>query len=50
MTLILLLLIGYNLMTMIQENSTKVYKDLRFWLVLGSLFVLIGIVVWSFPY
>lgn len=50
MTLILLLLIGYNLMTMIQENNTSVYKDLRFWLVLGSLFVLIGIVAWSFPY
>ncbi len=45
----LFLLIGYNLFHVISDNQTVFYKDVRFWLVLFSLVVLLWLTVQSYP-
>ena len=37
----LFLLIAYNLINVITEQSSSFYKDIRFWLILISLIVLV---------
>ncbi|MCB0587470.1 MAG: hypothetical protein KDD06_19405 [Phaeodactylibacter sp.] len=47
--IILFLLIAYNLISMIHEKTNSVFKDIRFWLVLASFFLLLWIAVKSYP-
>lgn len=44
MLILILLLISYNLRRMLAEKPTF-YKDIRFWLVITCLFILIGLTV-----
>ncbi len=46
---ILYLLFGINLFSVITEKSTTYYKDVRFWLVIISLAVLVILTVYSYP-
>ncbi len=46
---ILYLLFGINLMNMISEKQTAVYKDLRFWLVIFCLSILIVMTAFGYP-
>ncbi len=46
---VLFLLIAYNLISMIHEKTSSVFKDIRFWLVLASFFLLVWITVNSYP-
>ncbi len=42
---ILYLLIGFNLLNVITQEDTAFYKDIRFWLVLISLGILVVLTV-----
>ncbi len=46
---LLFIIIAYNLFTVITEESTVFYKDIRFWLVVISLFVLIVVILRQYP-
>jgi len=46
---ILYLLFGLNLMQLMSDKSTVIYKDVRFWLVIVSLCVLVGMTIQSYP-
>ncbi len=46
---ILFLLILYNLASIIREKAFAVYKDVRFWLVVGSFLLLALLVIKSYP-
>ncbi|MCO6475752.1 MAG: hypothetical protein J5I94_03985 [Phaeodactylibacter sp.] len=45
----LFLLTAYNLISMIDEKTSSVFKDIRFWLVLASFLLLVWIMVRSYP-
>lgn len=49
MCILLFCLIGYNLTQMMNEKTMIYYKDLRFWLVVASLVLLLGLTVQSYP-
>ena len=46
---IIVLLIGYNLFNVISEENNTFYKDIRFWLVLTSLLILVWLTAQSYP-
>ena len=46
---IIVLLIGYNLFNVISEENNVFYKDIRFWLVLTSLLILVWLTAQSYP-
>gem|GEM_PF-889498 len=46
---ILYLLLSFNLFDVIAEKTTTFYKDVRFWLVLISLVVLMWLTLQSYP-
>jgi len=46
---VLYILFGFNLVSIIMEKTNAMYKDIRFWLVLASLFMLIWLTVKSYP-
>lgn len=46
---ILFLMVFYNLFNVISEESNTFYKDIRFWLVLISLGILIWMITQSYP-
>lgn len=46
---ILYLLFAFNLINVISEKSSTFYKDVRFWLVVVSLIVLVVLTVQSYP-
>lgn len=46
---ILYLMFAFNLITVITEKTTIYYKDLRFWLIILSLIVLVFLTVESYP-
>lgn len=46
---ILYLLFAFNLINVISERSSTFYKDVRFWLVIVSLIVLVVLTAQSFP-
>ena len=46
---ILYLLFGINLISVITEKDTTYYRDVRFWLVIVSLTVLVVLTAYSYP-
>ncbi len=46
---ILYLLFAFNLINVISEKSSTFYKDVRFWLVIVSLIVLVVLTAQSYP-
>jgi len=46
---ILYLLFGFNLINMITEENSTFYRDVRFWLIIFSLAVLVVMTVNSYP-
>ena len=46
---ILYLLFAFNLINVITEKSTTFYKDVRFWLVIVSLVILVVLTAQSYP-
>ncbi len=46
---ILYLLFGLNLVHVISEKQSAVYKDIRFWLVIFSLAILVVLTVKGYP-
>ncbi|MFK7772386.1 MAG: hypothetical protein AB8F94_09605 [Saprospiraceae bacterium] len=45
----IILLIVFNLFDVVTENITPYYKDIRFWLIMVSLIVLLTITVEGYP-
>lgn len=46
---LLYMLIGLNLVKMITDKTSTIYKDVRFWLVLLSLAMLVWLTLKSYP-
>ena len=46
---LLYLLIGLNLVKILMEKTNTIYKDIRFWLILLSLAVLVWMTLQSYP-
>ncbi len=46
---LLYLLIGLNLVKMLMEKTNTIYKDIRFWLILLSLAMLVWMTLQSYP-
>lgn len=49
MCFLLFCLLGYNLTVMMNEKTLVYYKDVRFWLMIASLLILIGLTVQTYP-
>lgn len=45
----IILLIVFNLFDVVTDNITPYYKDIRFWLIMISLIVLVTITVEGYP-
>ncbi|MDG2418507.1 MAG: hypothetical protein P8M17_05915 [Saprospiraceae bacterium] len=45
----IILLIVFNLFNVVTENITPYYKDIRFWLIIVSLIVLLTITMEGYP-
>ena len=46
---LLYMLIGLNLVKMLMEKTSTIYKDIRFWLILLSLAMLVWMTLQSYP-
>ena len=46
---LLYMLIGVNLFKIIMEKTNTIYKDIRFWLILLSLAMLVWMTLQSYP-
>ena len=46
---LLYLLLGINFVNLVSDKSTLFYKDLRFWIILVSLIVLVYMTLRSYP-
>lgn len=46
---VLYLTLGYSLYGIVMEESTRLYKDFRFWVVVGSALVLVWLTLKSYP-
>ena len=45
----IILFILFNLFSVVTENATPYYKDIRFWLIMVSLVVLLAITIDGYP-
>jgi len=46
---ILYLLIGLNLIYIMSEKTTTVFRDIRFWLIMASLMILVVLTMQNYP-